>query len=134
NLKSFTNVPRTSSAIVAPGRGGPRRLPADGAANAAAAARVASVRARSIGDATTSRDYTRRGAHAADAKSDPRILGRVGRLGARRNGFVHLRARPRPRTERTASTFRQTTDGGQHRLLRKRSVRALPRRVGTVDD
>ena len=75
-----------------------------------------------------------RPADAADDESDSRILGRLGRLGARRDGLVHLRPRARARAHRAAAAVRDRGDAGQRRLLRQRAVRAVSHRLGPVDD
>ncbi len=71
---------------------------------------------------------------SAHAQSDPRVLGRLGRMGARRDGFVHLRARARAGAHRAAAAIGDSRDARQRRLLRQRAVRAVPRRLGPVDD
>src|SRR5438552_2867740 len=71
-------------------------------------------------------------ARIAHKESDPRLLGCVGRMDARQDGFVHLRARSRPRTHRTSAAFRYLSDILLHWLLRQRPVRALPDRMEAV--
>ena len=56
----------------------------------------------------------------ADPQPDPRLLGRVGRMGARRHGFVHLRPGPGAGVARSAAALRPRRHPGQHRLLRRR--------------
>ena len=69
----------------------------------------------------------------AHGESDPRVLGRMGRLGARRHGRVDLRRGARPGARRPAAPLGYRRDAGQRRLLRQRSARAVPVRMGTVD-
>src|SRR5205807_7779571 len=70
-------------------------------------------------------------ANAADAESGPRVLGGLGRLDVRRDGLVHLRARPRPRTRRALAALGHRRHSRQHRFLRQRALRALPRGLGS---
>src|SRR5438105_4161799 len=71
-------------------------------------------------------------ARIAHKESDPRLLGGLGRMDARRNGFVHLRPRSGPRTHGATATLRHPSDIVINRLLRQRPVRALPDRMGAV--
>ena len=66
----------------------------------------------------------------ADSQPDPRLLGRLGRMGARRHGFLHLRPGAGPRAARPAAALRHRRHPGQHRLLRRHALRHLPGRLG----
>src|ERR1700736_7071401 len=65
-----------------------------------------------------------------DAKSDSRILGVVGRLDAGWHGFVHLCARAGAFAARSASPLRHSRNEGQHWLLRRSALLAVPRGMG----
>jgi MFS family permease len=49
-------------------------------------------------------------AHAAESFADRGILGRMDRLDARRDGFIHLRARAHARADRAVAAFRLCRD------------------------
>src|SRR5258708_16386245 len=55
-------------------------------------------------------------------------------MAARRHGLVHLLAGPRAGADRASATFEHRRDARQRRLLRQRTVRAVPDWVGPVDD
>src|SRR5579864_8334903 len=63
-------------------------------------------------------------------KPDPRLLGRLGRMGSRRHGFLYLCARARPVLARTSPAFRLSRDQRQYRSLRWAFVRPFPGRMG----
>ena len=70
---------------------------------------------------------------AAQQESDPRLLGGVGRVGAGRDGFVHLRAGARSRHHGALAAIGNRRRFGTRRLLRQCAVRVFSRRMGTVD-
>jgi hypothetical protein len=72
-------------------------------------------------------------ADTADAESDSRVLGRLGRLGARRNGLVHLFAGAGADSARVVAADGHPGDSCERRLLRQCVVRAVPDRLGVVD-
>src|SRR5207249_6860404 len=67
------------------------------------------------------------------SKSDSRVLGRMGRLGARRHGCVHLCAGALSGAHRSAATLRRRRHTWRHWILRQRAARAVPLRLGPVD-
>src|SRR5581483_8283840 len=69
----------------------------------------------------------------AHVQSGPRLLGRVGRMGARRHGLVHLRARAHAGDHRAAAEVGHRGDARQCRLLRQRPVCVVSHGLGRVD-
>ncbi len=59
-----------------------------------------------------------------------RFLRILGRMGARRNGFLHLCAGDGSRAEGTSSALRIAQRSRRRRLLRRLALRPLPRRLG----
>ena len=79
-------------------------------------------------NATTTFD----GRFESHSESGPRLLGRVGRLGARRHGFVHLRAGAGAGAERAAAAIGNRRDHSESGVLRRTPLRAVSRGMGAV--
>ena len=72
-----------------------------------------------------------RNAHAAQSFADRGVLGRLDRLDARRDGFVHLRARAHARADRAAAAFGLCRNNCQCRARRIDPVRPFPGGLGS---
>ena len=66
----------------------------------------------------------------ADPQPETRLLGGVGRLGARRHGLVHLRAGARAGDARAPAALRDRGHGRPPRVLRQPPLRRLSPRLG----
>ena len=63
---------------------------------------------------------------------EARVFRRLGRLGARRHGFVHLCPGARPRPDGAVAELRHRGHAGQYWRLRRHPFRAVPARMGRL--